>query len=379
MTDTPAPQGFRIATTVIAAIVLAAVAYVMSGARPGGSTFLVSAPLPLPAVQRTDFTPQPSVEGVAHAPSAVLLADGRIALYWFAGSREAALDVGLHMSVFDGTAWSEPVRVTDTARTTADERRITYTVGNPVVFRHPDGDYWLVYVTSLGDGWSGSSLNLMRSKDGMTWGPATKLVTSPVLNLSTLVRSPPLMRADGLVALPAYYEMATNFPEMILIDPAGRVVDMVRMGSNCLIQPWLTPLGEGRAVALFRRHGCAEGETSLFTTTTGDGGASWSASLRTDIANPDSPAATFRLADGRIVALLNEDPENAFRLNLMVSADDGATWKRGAPVFDGTADGKSYRYPWLLQDTSGRLHVFASESQQAIRHAILGLDAIPSP
>lgn len=359
-----------------ATAILIATAVKMSAGPPGPASFVVPTALTLPASPRADFAPQPPAAGVAHAPTATLLDDGRIALYWFAGSREGAGDVVLRMSVFDGQVWSSPRDVTDAVRTGRDQRRLIRTVGNPVVFSHPGGEYWLVYVSVSVGGWSGSALNLMRSADGVTWGPSRRLVTSPFLNLSTLARSPPLMRSDGLVALPVYHEMIAAFPEMIFLDPAGNVVDKARIGDDCPIQPWAVALGEGRAVALMRQHGCAE--RRLWTASTADGGATWTAPEPTRLADPDSPAAALRLADGRIVAVLNDDPRSAFRLDLVVSADDGKTWTRGAPVFDGTAERKDYRYPWLIQDKAGRLHVFASESKQAIRHVVLGSDAVPA-
>jgi predicted neuraminidase len=373
---TPLPRTFQIAAFVAAAIVLGVTALTMSGSRPGAATFVVSTPPALASGDRRDFSPHPPARGAAHAATATLMDDGRIALFWFAGSREGAGDVVLLNAVFDGSTWSRPRIVTDAVRTGADERRHVKTVGNPVVFRHPNGEYWLIYVSVSYGGWSGSALNLMRSADGVTWGPARRLVTSPFFNLSTLVRSPPLMRSDGLVALPAYHEMIAGFPEMIFLNAGGNVVDRVRFGGACSIQPWAVPTGGGGAVALMRQHRCRE--RVLFRSATDDGGASWTRPRATSLANPGSPAAAVRLADGRIVAVLNDDPISATHLDLVVSSDNGATWRHGATVFDGTAERKTYRYPWLLLDKAGRLHVFVSESKNAIRHAILdGQSVVP--
>jgi predicted neuraminidase len=124
-----------------------------------------------------------------------------------------------------------------------------------------------------------------------------------------------------------------------------------------------------------RQHGCDE--RRLWTATTADGGMSWTAARPLALANPDSPAAAFRLADGRILAVLNDDPAVASRLDLFISGDEGATWRPGPPLFAAAAGGDDYRYPWLLQDAAGRLHVFVSETKRAIRHVVFGTDDIP--
>ena len=354
----------------IAAGLLAGVAVRMDGRRIAAADFVVPTVLPVPAVARSDAYPQPMVTGAAHAPAAVVLADGRIAAFWFQGSREAASDVRLKSSVFADGAWG-PIRdVTDGVRTGADEGRIIKTVGNPIVFRHPDGEFWLVYVSVTVGGWSGSSLNLMRSPDGIAWGPARRLVTSPFLDVSTLDRSPPLLRSDGLVALPVYHEMITSYPLLLFLDRNGAVVDRARMGGRCQIQPWLVPLGGGKALALMREHSCAS--RRLWQTVTTDGGLSWGPVTDTGFADPDAPAAAVRLSDGRIAAVVNDDARSAAVLRLAFSADDGATWQRGPAVFDGGTTELDYRYPWMLQDQTGRLHVLISESKRAIRDAVLG-------
>ena len=351
-----------------------AVTVKMMGRAVGPSDFILGERLPVPQFVRTNSFPQPPLRATAHAPTAIVLADGRIAVYWFAGSREGAADVVLRMSVLDKGSWSAPRDISDGKRTGEEQHRSVRTVGNPVVLHHPSGEYWLVYVSVSVGGWSGSALNLMRSRDGIAWGPSTRLISGPAFNLSTLTKGPALLRADGLVALPVYHEMITSFPELLLIDPDGRVVDRVRMGDRCEIQPWVVPLSARRAIALMRQHGCAK--QRLWVATTEDAGMSWSAPQPSEFANPDSPAAAVALPDGRIVAVLNDDPQESSVLSLVVSGDGGATWRRGAPIFDGSANRLSYRYPWLLQDSDGRLNVFVSELKRAIRHAVLGEEAI---
>lgn len=361
-------------TYALAAAILFAVAMVMSARRVAPSGFVPAEALAVPVTVATSSTILAEAEGVAHAATAIVLPDGRIAAYWFAGSREGAGDVTIRMAILDDSEWSTPRTVTGARQTGDEQRRYVKTVGNPVVFRHPGGEYWLVYVSVSVGGWSGSALNLMRSADGIVWGPSQRLFAGPFANVSTLVKGPALVRADGLVVLPAYHEFIAAYPELLVIDGAGRIVDKIRIDGGCRIQPWVVPLDADEAFALMRPFGCPE--RVMWVSRTGDAGATWSPPAPTGLANPGSPAAALALPDGRIVAVLNDDSERPDVLDLVVSLDRGRTWERRAPVFDGSTAGNSYRYPWLLQDGEGRLHVFATEAGKAIRHAILGADAL---
>jgi predicted neuraminidase len=322
--------------------------------------------------ERLEYSLRGPITGIAHSASAIELPDGRILAFWFEGSREGASDVSLKTSEFvDGTGWGPPREVTDGRRTGKDQGRYIDTVGNPVVFRHPDGEYWLIYVTVSYGGWALSSINLIRSPDGIHWGRSERLVTSPAMNLSTLVRTPPLMREDGLIVLPVYHELLTTFPELILIDREGRVVGKTRLSGPCRIQPWIVALDANHAVALMRDHSCTEHR--LWRSVTSDAGVNWENPHPLDIHNPDAPAAALALPGGKIIAAFNA--ESRERLEIGLSDDEGRSWTLGQPIFDRRSDRCWLRYPWLMQDQRGRIHVLVTEicpgRGYALRHVIL--------
>jgi predicted neuraminidase len=324
-------------------------------------------------VAQDDTYVVPPGPGFAHAATAVALDGGRVAVYWYAGSKEAGPDVALLSAVYDGDTWGLPT-VVDAVHAGSDQGRLISTVGNPIVFRHPSGEYWLIYVTVTAGGWSASALNLMRSPDGVAWSRSRRLVTSPFFNLSTLVKGPPLIRDDGLVVVPTYHELVAAFPEFVIIDEDGAIVDRVRVDGKCLIQPWPVALGEGRAIALMRQHGCAA--HALHVTETADGGLSWGAPRPISIANPGSPTAATVLVDGTIIAIANDQPGIPYVLSLASSTDDGRTWRIEAPLLDGRQSDRTFRYPWLLREASGAFHLFVTESDPdaditAIRHIVL--------
>ena len=148
---------------------------------------------------------------------------GRLAMAWFGGSREGARDVQIYFSRFDGERWEGGRALISTDGFIASTGRYITKLGNPVL--HADGsrlNLWFVAV-SLG-GWGGARLNHSWSDDqGQTWSVPRLVVTSPFLNVSTLVRSTAISsaafaRSDGKVSretlLPAYFELGRKYPVM---------------------------------------------------------------------------------------------------------------------------------------------------------------------
>jgi predicted neuraminidase len=113
-------------------------------------------------------------------------------------------------------------------------------------------------------------------------------VTSPFLNISTLVKGAPIAYQDGQIGLPVYHEFVTKFAEVLRINLHGQVVDKVRIpGSRTSLQPVLLVSSPERA-QIYMRSGK---RTALMTSDTGDAGKSWSATHATAWPNPDSALA----------------------------------------------------------------------------------------
>ncbi len=352
---------------------MAASAAVMTVREVGPSDFVIADSRPPVAGAAVSGFVDPDGPRIEHAASAVELPDGRIAAFWFAGRGEGADDVGIYTAAFDGAAWSGARRIFDAGTTSAALGRRIRTVANPVVFRHPDGEFWLVYVSVTAGRWSGSSLNLSRSADGEIWGPPVRLAAAPFFNLSTLTKGPPLIRADGLVALPVYHELIGTFGELLFLNADGAVVGKERLTTSCLIQPWAVAMEPARAVALLRAHGCGGG--NLATIDGALGGTEWSAPIDTEFENPDAPSAAIRIDTSTILAVTSENtPTEGVRLRALRSDDGGRTWTPGAQLTGADWPPARYRYPWLLQDREGRIHLFVSQSgddRSRIRHSIL--------
>jgi predicted neuraminidase len=267
-----------------------------------------------------------SVPGQAvHAASVVELLDGSLRAVWFSGSREGAGDVTIQTAVWDKARdqWGPEFSLFDRVQLQRGLQRYVKKIGNPVIARAPDGslNLWMVNV-SLG-GWAGSAITWSRSVDeGATWGMPKRLVTSPFLNISTLVKGPPAAMMHGQISLPVYHEFITKFAEVLRLDANGRVVDKVRMrGSQTSLQPVVLVSGAQTAQAFMR----ATQGGKVVSSTTQDAGQTWSVAAPIAEPNPNAALAGVVLQDGSRWLALNPTRVGREKLALIKLGDPAAT------------------------------------------------------
>jgi predicted neuraminidase len=200
-------------------------------------------------------------------------------------------------------------------------------LGNPVPARATDGSLWLYYVTVSLGGWAGSSITAITSHDeGATWSAPRRLVTSPFINISTLIRGAPFAYIDGTLGLPIYHEFLGKFGELLHLSQSGEVLDKQRLSSGKLgIQPIVLLQNDKQATVLMRHVGAPP--KRVIATQTDDAGQHWSAPIKTTLANPDAAIAGVSLPDGRILVALNNLETGRNALSLLISAGRGATWQ----------------------------------------------------
>jgi predicted neuraminidase len=266
-----------------------------------------------------------------HASSLVELKDGRIRAFWFSGSREGAADVTINSALFDPARdeWSAEQAVASRASTQRALHRYVAKLGNPVVGRAADGSLRMFYVTVSLGGWAGSSITMMTSNDeGETWSAPRRLITSPFINISTLVKGAPFLYADGSMGLPVYHEFISKFAEMLHLDERGNVIDkqrLARAGQGTL-QPVVLVKNPDEALVLTRYSG-KDNPHLARSFSSGDGGRHWSAPEKSSFPNPDAALSATVLPDGRLLAVLNHQEQGRDSLSLMLSADGGRNWK----------------------------------------------------
>jgi len=326
------------------------------------------------ASPRTDWLPDTGAPSV-HAASLIALKDGAVRAFWFAGSREGAPDVVINTAVFDPktNAWTAPTVVIDRVGAEKGLSRYIAKLGNPVPARLPDGRLQLFFVTVSIGGWAGSSISTMLSDDdGLTWGRPQRLITSPFINLSTLVKSPAVQMTDGRLGLPAYHEWIGRFGEFLRLDTT-QVIDKRRMSSGrSAIQPAVFVNEAQDATAYFRQTRSAGQAKHIPVSHTQNAGQSWQSVADLEIDNPNSAVAGLTLKNGAHLLVLNNIEAGRYRLVLMMSNPKSGQWQVVEVLENDEAlpdqERKEFSYPYLISASGNDAHLVYTWDRKKIRH-----------
>lgn len=310
-----------------------------------------------------------------HAASLIALKDGAVRAFWFAGSREGAADVSIYSSVYDSHSanWSAPTVVMDRVSAEKSLSRYIAKLGNPVPSRLPDGRLQLFFVTVSIGGWAGSAISAITSDDeGLTWSHPQRLIASPLLNLSTLVKSPSVSFTDGLLGLPAYHEWVGRFGEFLRVD-AGRVIDKRRMSSGrSAIQPLVFVSDAQDASAYFRQTRSSGLPKQIPVSSTQNAGQNWQQSEDLAIANPNSAVAGVTLKNGARILALNNIEYGRHRLVLMMNSPNSGQWQTVEVLEDDEAlpdaQRKEFSYPYMITVDGNDAHLAYTWDRKKIRH-----------
>ena len=247
---------------------------------------------------------------------------------------------------------------------------------------------WLFYVCRFGDTWSTSRIKAKLSHDGaQTWSDSFFVA----LEEGMMVRSRPLLLADGDYLLPVYHETGHD-TELVGSDSTSlffRFNPQTKKWSETNriqskrgnIQPSVAQLSPDHLVAYCRRGGGYGPGTEGFVirSESRDGGRTWSEGLDTKFPNPNAAVDFLKLQNGHLLLVYNNSPLERTPLTVAISTDGDKTYPYQRDVADGKND---YGYPYAIQAKDGKIHlVFTSEHRAVINHytfdeaAILGSKA----
>ena len=304
-----------------------------------------------------------------HSGTLTRLQDGQLLAAWFGGTREGASDVRIFLCrrAPDAAEWSASTIIASREQTTEDLNRHIAKIGNPILFADSRDRLWLFYVTVSFGGWSGSSITMKYSDDaGESWSKAKRLVTSPFLNVSTLVKGCPIECDSGHLVVPVYHEFVRKFGEAIILDRDGNLQSKIRLTAvRGAIQPWIVPLDQQASMAFFRQSG-HPGRSVLMSHMPNVFASDCGRLETSHVPNPDAAIAVIRRHNGEFLMVCNPIDSGRHRLSLATSSD-GVNWKLVRHVEDGDPPDE-FSYPYLIRGASGQYHLIYTWNRSRMRY-----------
>lgn len=316
-------------------------------------------------------TTRPSV----HAASVIPLKDGNWRAFWFAGSREGAADVVILSAVWDSVSrqWGPASMVLDREGAQASLGRYIAKLGNPVPMRNINGQLQLYVVAVSIGGWAGSSISVMHSDDdGLTWTGPKRLITSPLLNLSTLVKGSGFLFADGTMGMPVYHEWIGKYGELLRLDPTGQMLDKKRMTSGRgTLQP-IVFIDDAKHASAYFRQARRTGAKRIPVSYTTSAGERWELAPDLGLLNPNAAITGVELSDRTRLMVFNDLEHGRHRLVLAASwpsqtqmdssqpaKSNYSPWKTIAVLEDETASTtnpkEEFSYPYMSLNQQGQV------------------------
>jgi len=294
-----------------------------------------------------------------HAASLAPLADGAIAVAFFAGPYEGHPDVAIYTARRPAPRGAEARAPFEPPRVAAKVADVAH--WNPVLYRTADaeGDA-LVLQFKVGASVRRWRSWLARSTDGGRTFPAPAPLVpgdGDARGSRGAVRSKPIRLASGdwLAGASveswrrwdAYFDRSPNGLDGWIATP---FVALERRGSagKGMIQPTLWESAPGRVHALFRTTG-----DRIHRSDSDDDGRTWSAARAIDLPNNNSALDVARLADGTLALACNpvagrRGPRTP--LSLLFSRDEGRSWPHRIDVETGPGE---FSYPALVASGEG--------------------------
>ena len=191
--------------------------------------------------------------------------------------------------------------------------------------------------------------------------------------LGWFTRAHPFVLEGKRLIVPLYSD-GFSFSLMNISDDWGKTwhVSTPLIGAGN-IQPSIVQRKDGSLYTLMRDNGPAP--KRLHQSESRDRGESWSAVTDTDVPNPGSGAEIIGLRNGHWALVSNDLERGRHRLTVMISDDEGRSWKWRRALEFAPDESHRYHYPSIIQAKDGTLH--ASYSYFVEKGAELDADGKP--
>ncbi|WP_078578435.1 sialidase family protein [Salipaludibacillus agaradhaerens] len=337
-----------------------------------------------------------------HASNLLELDSGDLLCTWFGGSKEGKADITVMVSTFskENRTWHPPQAVSDDS---------TRSEQNPILFKNPNGQIWLIYTAQYAVHQDSSVVRYSVSDDeGVTWSKVKDLFDKP----GTFVRNPPVITENNDIILPAYYclkstngFLGNDYSVVKRSKDNGNTWEETKIeGSEGLVHLSLVHLEGQRLVGFFR----SRKADKIYRTVSNDLGFTWSKPSPTHLPNNNASIQATKLSRGQLVMVFNNinaeerppkenrppwfDPSDMDKvgvnkenqsdaiwgvvrnpLSIAVSEDEGLTWKHVKSVIESQDINSEpeFSYPSIKQDREGKIHITFTYLRQYIQHVIV--------
>ena len=301
-----------------------------------------------------------------HAISVVSEDNNDLVAFWYGGSQEAKPDVALYTSRYlaEQQTWQAPQKLTDRLQVTRDTHRMTIIIGNATAIKVQQRT--LLFFVSVGaGGWAASSLNVTYSDDdGQSWSKAQRIISSPFLNISTLVRNPPVQVEDNLIAIPAYHESLNQYSEILWVNTDGKLINKTRVLAGMhAIQPVIFSR-DNHITVLHRSMDLSLPQVIARTSETMM--HSWNKTEILDLPNSDSAMDGLELENGQWLLAYNHLHKGRERIDLAISQGPHSSWSEPFNIEHNPK--QDFAYPVLIQTADGIIHLFYTVDRTDFRH-----------
>lgn len=295
-----------------------------------------------------------------HAAQAVALPDGRLAVFWFGGTKEGHRDVRIYRQFIADGRPQGPAQVVLNADQLGDMLGIyVKNLGNPVPYYHRGKLHLFVVSVALG-GWATAQVShLVSDNFGDHWQQVQQPILSPFFNQSTLVRTTPRATEQGFM-VPAYFEQGRINPMWLHFDHSGAFLGSQTLEAEGL-QPAVIPSTPETADLLIRPL-----ETGPVLHLESD--------YLGEIARPEESAPPLNPKSA--VAVLPMGPDEwlmahnpgTHRDSLAIShtRDGGKTWRLLKTIVQ--EKGERFSYPSLIHGPDGYFHLFYTHKRSHIQY-----------
>ncbi|WP_044247229.1 exo-alpha-sialidase [Francisella hispaniensis] len=300
-----------------------------------------------------------------HASSMTTI-DNKLFITWYSGDQETAPNTKIMLATAEKVAgkwhFDEIRSIIDRQKFQSILKKHIHHLGNPIIYSQGK-KLWLVFTSSSG-GWTTSSLNIMYSNDlGKTWSQPKTILSSNILNFSTLTRGSAIELDNNRFAIPVYKEFNNLNGRWFIFNQNGELIfvsEMTNDGVN--LQPTVVPLSKTHALALYRQmHSPIK---KIYTNETADSGISWSKVKPTQLDNPDAGIAAIKIQNGILLAYNNATNSRA-DLSLAFKADNSQQWQNIYTFPNKTKAELSYPAFSLYQDNI--ILAFSDKTKGTIR------------